>query len=88
MPIKKSAVKALRQAKSRAKYNKNIKDNIKWLKRSFLKLVSEKDKKEAETIYLKLQKCLDKAAGRGVIKKNTAARTKSRLYKKLSLLKN
>ena len=42
------------------------------------------DKSEAEKSLPELYKAIDKAAKRGVIKKNTASRKKSRLAKKLS----
>ncbi len=87
MPIKKSAFKAIRQSKKREIYNKEIKTNISWLKRQFLKAIGKKDKKIAGDFYLKLQKFLDKAAQRKVIKKNTASRSKSRLFKRLDSLK-
>jgi len=87
MPIKKAAFKAIRQSKKREIYNKGIKKNINWLKRQFLKAIVKKDKKIAGDFYLKLQKFLDKAAQKGVIKRNTASRNKSRLFKKLHSLK-
>ncbi len=83
MPIKPSAIKALRQAKKREFRNKKVKINIKWLKRRFLKTVADKDKKNAADFYLKLQKALDRAAQKGIFKKNTVARYKSRLSKRL-----
>lgn len=42
-------------------------------------LITEKKKKEAIALLPTVQKALDKAAKRGLIKKNTAARKKSRL---------
>ena len=87
MPIKKSAFKAIRQSGKREIYNKGIKTNISWLKRQFLKAIGKKDKKVANDFYLKLQKFLDKATQKGVIKKNTASRSKSRLFKRLDSLK-
>ncbi len=86
MPIKKSALKALKQSKKRAERNKQHKANISWLKRQFLKAVDNKNKKDLEKIYLKIQKALDKALQKGVLKKNTVARTKSRLMKKINTL--
>ena len=83
MPIKRSAAKALRQSKKRELRNNKIKVNINWLRRQFLKAVVGKNKKDATDFYLKLQKFIDRAAQKGVIKKNTAARSKSRLYKRL-----
>ncbi|MBL7141757.1 30S ribosomal protein S20 [Patescibacteria group bacterium] len=86
MPIKKSAAKALRQSRKRAERNTEVKANINWLRRQFLKAVAEKNKKKATDFYLKLQKALDKAAQKGILKKNTVARGKSRLNKKLKTL--
>jgi len=78
----KSALKELRKAKKREAQNKKIKANLKYLERKFLKTLA-KDKNEAKSIFIKLQKALDKAAKKNVIKKNTASRKKSRLAKKL-----
>ena len=83
MPIKKSAIKALRQSKKHALRNKKVKANIRWLQHQFLKNISAKDKKNANIFYLKLQKALDRAAQKGILKKNTISRKKSRLAKKL-----
>lgn len=45
------------------------------------KLLDQKNFEEAQKLLPQLYKALDKAASRGVIKKNTAARKKSRLTK-------
>lgn len=87
MPIKKSAAKALRQSKKREARNYAIKQNVNWLRRQFLKAIANKKKKSAVDSYLKLEKALDRAAQKGVIKKNTAARKKSRAAKMLNTLK-
>lgn len=47
--------------------------------KEYKKLVAAKKAKEAEKLIPKLQKAIDKAAKGGTIKKNTAARRKSRL---------
>lgn len=88
MPIKKSAAKALRQSKKRAERNKQIKKAISWLKRQFLKAINDKKEKEAKDLYFKIQKEVDKAVQKGVLKKNTGSRIKSRLFKKINLVKN
>lgn len=74
MPITKSAKKALRQNLKRRKLN------LQYLKkmRELIKKV-----KEDKTLLPQLYKAIDKAAKRGVIKKNAASRKKSRLTKKL-----
>ena len=86
MPTKKSAYKALRQSKKRALRNKKIKDNIKALIKKCRKTIEAKDKEKAKEIALNCQKALDKAAQKGILKKNTVARKKSRLMSKIKEL--
>lgn len=81
--MKKSAAKELRKSKKRREQNKIVKNNIKYLKKQILKALAKKDIKSARDIFIKFQKVVDKAAKRGVIKKNTASRYKSRLSKKI-----
>lgn len=57
-----------------------MRDTIKEYK----KLLAAKKTEEAKKLMPQLQKAIDKAAKKGVIKKNNAARKKSRLLKKLS----
>ncbi len=84
-----SALKALRQSKKRYLYNKKIKQKISYLERKFKKTLLAKNVDEVKKIYLQLQKALDKASQKEVLKKNTARRKKSRLAKKINnLLKN
>ena len=83
MPIKKAAEKALRQARKKEERNKKIKKYLSYQERQFNKAVIASDLNKAKEIYLVLQKALDKAAGKGIIKKNKAARKKSRLAKKI-----
>jgi len=47
-------------------------------------LISQKDKDGASSSLSEAYKAIDKAAKRGVIKKNTAARKKSRLSKMIT----
>ncbi len=83
MPNKANAKKALRQAIKRTAWNKVRKDAFKDAIKSTKKATSLEDaKKLAQTA----QKALDKAAKRGVIKKNTAARKLSRLMKSVNSL--
>ncbi len=81
MPIIKSAKKALRSSKRKQVYNlrrvKAMKETVKEVK----KLIAGKSKAEAEKLLPKVYQTIDKAAKRGVIKKNTAARKKSRIVK-------
>ncbi len=86
MPIKKAAKKALRQAKKKEERSKKIKKYLSYQERKFNKAIIVSDLNKAKEIYLILQKALDKAAGKGIIKKNNASRKKSRLSKKIKNL--
>jgi small subunit ribosomal protein S20 len=81
MPITKSAKKALRQNKTRRERNLRrfdvLRDTIKKIK----KLVAENKKEEALKLLPVAYQAIDKAAKTGVIKKNNAARKKSRITK-------
>lgn len=83
MPNKKSAIKELRKGKVRQKRNKDIKENIKTLAKKSQKAIEAKDK-GAQELVAKTMKAIDKAAQKGIIKKNTRDRKKSRLHKKLN----
>ena len=78
-PIIKSAKKALRQSKKRKALNIKKKDRMKKLIKELRVFVDEKKIEEAKNFLPKVYKAIDKAAKSGVIKKNTAARKKSRL---------
>lgn len=80
MPIIKSAKKALRQNIRRRKINLQRKSELKTVIKQYKKLVAgEKDK--AKEFLSQVYKKLDKAAKIDLIKKNKAARLKSRLSK-------
>jgi len=81
MPITKSAKKALRQNIKRRGQNLARKTKAKSLVKQLRKLVVLQKKEEALTLLPQVYKALDKAAKTGVIKKNTAARRKSRFAK-------
>lgn len=87
MPITKSAKRALRQNKKRRTRNIQRKKTFKDIIKNIRKLVLENKKKEAEKLLPKAYKAIDKAAKTGVIKKNTAARKKSRLTKLINRTK-
>lgn len=96
MPIIEAARKALRQNKTRKGENllhkKDVKSLIKDLSEFLVKLEKSKDKFTAENkkeVYKKLSdayKAIDKAAKKGILKKNTAARKKSNLAVKINKL--
>ena len=83
MPITKSAKKALRGSARKKINNDKQKKAFQNAEKQFKKLVSAKKLSEAATSLSKAYKAIDKAAKNGVIKKNAAARKKSRLAKLL-----
>ncbi len=83
MPITKSAKKALRQSLKRKARNIRKKRNIKNLLKEARDLVAKKMGNEAKKLLPKIYKTLDKAVKTGLIKKNTAARKKSKTTKSI-----
>ena len=81
MPITQSAKKALRQNIRRRKKNIERKIALKAVIKQYKKLIAEGKKEEAAKQLSQVYKKLDKAAKVNLIKKNKAARLKSRLSK-------
>lgn len=84
MPIKKAGFKAVRQNKKRTAANARVKDQLKKGIKVSRKMVDDKKTDEAKTEILKTVRMIDKAVSKGILKKNTAARKKSRLMKRLN----
>lgn len=78
MPITSSAKKALRASKKKRVYNLRRKSMIDSIIKDIEKSVGEMKVKEALALLPSLHKAADKAAKTNFIKKNTAARIKSR----------
>jgi small subunit ribosomal protein S20 len=79
-----SAKKRIRQNAKRRSRNRWRKDLVKDAVKSFDAAVKGNDKAKAADALKKAYKTIDKVASKGTIHKNTAARTKSRLAKRLS----
>jgi small subunit ribosomal protein S20 len=88
MPIKKSAIKALRQSDKKAERNSKVKENIAYLRRMTRKAIDAGEATKAAELAKSVVKAVDKAAQNGVMKKNTVSRIKSRLAAKLKALGN
>lgn len=73
MPVTKSAIKKLRQDKKKSAVNKKIKQQLD----SVVKGIKKSKKASLEEAYSKI----DKAAKKGIIHSNKAARLKSQLSK-------
>lgn len=83
MPNTKSATKALRQSQKRRVRNLGRINAYKNAVKQFKKLIAAGKADEAKKLLPLVYKKLDKAARSGVIKKNKAARLKSRTTKLL-----
>ena len=79
MPITKSAKKALRASKRKRTFNLRRKKAISDVVKKVKKLELSKKLDEASKLLPQAYKAIDKAVKRGILKKNTAARKKSRL---------
>jgi small subunit ribosomal protein S20 len=79
MPITKGAEKAHRQSEKKRIYNVRRKSVMSDVVKTVNKAVASGDAKTAKELLPKAYKAIDKAAKRGIIKKNTASRKKSRL---------
>jgi small subunit ribosomal protein S20 len=83
MPIIQSAKKAVRGSLRKKAFNDSQKRSMKEIIKKIEK-ISKTDKAEAVKMLSKAFQVVDKAAKRGVIKKNNAARKKSRLSRLVS----
>lgn len=83
MPIIKSAKKRLRQNGERRVVNLPISTRIKSSRRAFLEAVESGDEGASARAFSAFCSSLDKGAKRGLIKANTAIRSKQRASKRL-----
>lgn len=81
-----SAKKRIRQNAKHRALNRWRKAQIKNDVKTFLSAVREGDSAKAQEAYKTATRTLDKIAAKGAIHKNTAARRKSRLAKRLQRL--
>ena len=77
----KSAEKRARQNEKRHVANKKVKSSVRTAAKKIVAAAGEKDKAGADTALLAMIKEIDTAARKGIIKKNTAARKKSRMQR-------
>lgn len=87
MPTTTSARKRVRQNAKRHALNTWRKRQIRERVKSFLKAIQNQDLKTAESEYRKTCGIIDKVATTSTMHRNTAARRKSRLARRLNALK-
>ena len=81
-----SSIKRIRTAEKRTEINRARKSRLRHQIRTFRRLMESKDVKGAEAALPKTFSIIDKAAKQGIIKRNTAARYKSRLTVRVKAL--
>ena len=86
MPNIKSAIKRVSVIEKKTLRNNMIKSGYRTAVKNFEAAVAEGDVKKAETLFSEATKKIDQACTKGVIVKNTAARKKSNLAKKLNAM--
>ncbi len=84
MPQSKSAQKRVRQVEKRQLRNKSVRSQCKTSITRAEKLIFSGELEAAESAVVAAIKSLDKAAEKGIIQANNAARRKSRLMQKLN----
>ena len=79
----KSQIKRNRQNLKRHQRNRGVRSEINTRTRTALDAINDDAEDSEEAVQLAIQR-IDKAAQKGVLHKNTAARNKSRLVRKLN----
>lgn len=87
MPNIKSAIKRTRVIEKKTLRNNMIKSSYKTAVKKFEQAIEAGNVEEATTLFSEATKKIDQACTKGVIVKNTAARKKSNLAKKLNAVK-
>lgn len=82
----KSAEKRNRQGEKRRLQNKTVKTAIRSSAKKVLAATEGKDKAAAEAALKDMIKRIDTAARKGIVKKNAAARKKSRMQRRINSL--
>jgi small subunit ribosomal protein S20 len=81
-----SALKRVRQDERRTEINQKNKSKLRHQIRSLRRAITAKDSKSAQELLPKTFSLIDKSVKTGIIKKNTAARYKSRLHTRVKTL--
>ena len=84
MPNIKSAIKRVSVIEKKTLRNNMIKSGYKSAVKKFEQALESGNIEEAKTLFSQATKKIDQACSKGVIVKNTAARKKSNLAKKLN----
>lgn len=83
----KSSKKAIKVIAKKTDNNHELKARVKNLIKETEKAIAASDKEKANTLFKDVQKYLDRAVSKGLIKNNTSDRQKSRLSNKVKNMK-
>jgi small subunit ribosomal protein S20 len=81
-----SALKRMRQSQRRTEFNRRNKTRLRHQIRTMRRAILDKDAKRATELLPQTFSIIDRAAKRGIIKENTAARYKSKLHLRVKAL--
>lgn len=86
MPNIKSSIKSIKTDAERRAHNFTVKTKIRTATRKTLEAVEAGTVEEAQKALINAKSVIDKAASKGILHKNTAARKKSKLAAKVNSL--
>ena len=81
-----SALKRVRETERRTEYNRQNRTRLRHQIRAMRKAITSKDAKAVADLLPKTFSLIDRSAKSGIIKKNTAARYKSKLHQRVKAL--
>lgn len=87
MPNIKSAKKAVKVIAKKTENNHELKARVKNLIKNCEKAIAAAEKEKANDLFKEIQKVVDQAVSKGLIKSNTADRQKARLSLKVKNMK-
>jgi small subunit ribosomal protein S20 len=88
LPNIKSSERSVKTDAERRARNFAVRSTIRTVSRKVVESVTAGNGDEAKALLINASKIIDKAASKGVVHKNAAARKKSRLARKLNSLAN
>ena len=81
-----SALKRVRQADRRTEFNRKNKSRLRHQIRAIRRMIANKDAKGAADLLPQTFSLIDRSAKAGIVKKNTAARYKANLHRRVKAL--
>ena len=86
MPNIKSSIRSVKTDAERRAKNAQVKSQVRTATRKTVEAVAAGQAEEAKAAFIKATSIIDKAANKGVLHKNTAARKKANLAAKVNAL--